>query len=294
MIASMTGFGATQRFVGGVRYSIEMRSVNHRYFKSSIKLPDGANFAEPAIEAQLRKKLTRGSVSLTLRIRNEAATAAYDINHRALSAYADALGQVDRNAGAPVTIDLATLATLPGVCQLPEMNDEQREARGGIVRQMVTDALDQLLEMRRREGQALHDDLVRLCDATRQLVQEIDERAPLVIDEYHQRLASRVERLLANATVELDRDAIAREVALYAERSDISEEMVRLRAHLDHFAEVCGGSSAAGRKLDFLAQEMLREANTIGSKSNDAWIARGVVELKATIDRIKEQVQNVE
>jgi len=218
----MTGFGASQRHVAGVRYTLEMRSVNHRYFKASIKLPDGANFAEPAIESQLRQRLTRGSVTLTLRIRNEAATAACDINHRALAAYADALRQVDRSAGAAVTIDLATLATLPGVCQLPEMDDAAREARAGIIREMVNDALDRLLEMRRREGQSLHDDLVRLCDEARGQVQTIEERAPSVIEEYHQKLETRVERLLADGSVELDRDTLAREVAVYADRADIS------------------------------------------------------------------------
>ena len=294
MIASMTGFGVAQRCVAGVHFALEMRSVNHRYFKASIKLPDGVNSAEPAIESQLRRKLTRGSVSLTLRIRNRAATAAYDINQGALSAYADALGQLDRKSGVDATIDLATLATLPGVCQLPDMDEAEHEARVGTVREMVAEALDQLVEMRRREGRALDDDLVRLREATLVELATIEERAPSVIEEYHGRLASRVERLLAGGKVELDRDAIAREVALYAERADISEEVVRLRAHLEHFAEVCAGSSSAGRKLDFLTQEMLREANTIGSKSNDARIARSVVEMKATIDRIKEQVQNVE
>lgn len=294
MIASMTGFGVAQRCVTGVSYALEMRSVNHRYFKASIKLPDGMTFAEPGIESQLREKLTRGSVSLTLRIRNQAATAAYDINHNALSVYADALSRVERKSGVAATIDLATLATLPGVCQLPELDESEREARVAIIREMVGEALGQLVEMRFREGQALHDDLVRLREATLVELAVIEERAPSVIEEYHERLGKRLERLLAGGTVELDRDAIAREVALYAERADISEEVVRLRAHLEHFAEVCEGSSSAGRKLDFLTQEMLREANTIGSKSNDARIARCVVEMKAAIGRIKEQVQNVE
>lgn len=294
MICSMTGYGEAQRSEDGTHYALALRTVNSRYFKAGIKLPDSVQFVEPMVENLLRSRLSRGSATMTLRLRNETETAAYDVNRKALAAYANALTQVKLPDGVQATIDLASLSTLPGVCQMPEMDETQQARRATVICEMTAQVLDDLIGMRRREGQALYDDLLKHCNEVKEQLTLIMKRAPVVLQEYHERLGSRVEALLGSGRLELDRDSISREVALYAERCDISEEIVRLRAHLDHFVEICDADEPVGRKLDFLAQEMLREANTIGSKSNDAAIARAVIELKSLIDRIKEQVQNAE
>ncbi len=294
MIVSMTGYGEVHRSDGGVEYALEIRSVNNRYLKSVIKLPESVQWAESAIEKLLRGRLTRGSVTVTLRRRNATATAAYEVNQAALSRYAAALATVELPDGVQATLDLATLTALPGVCQSHELTDTERESQIALITEMVETCLEQVVQMREREGKALHDDLVHHCAGLRETLDGVVEHAPTVVTEYRERLASRVESLMAAGRFELTVDSLAREVALYADRCDISEEISRLRAHLEHFVEICDAPTGVGRKLDFLAQEMLREANTIGSKSSDSQIARAVVEMKTGIDRIKEQVQNAE
>jgi uncharacterized protein (TIGR00255 family) len=162
------------------------------------------------------------------------------------------------------------------------------------VSELTARAMTALIDMRREEGQALRRDLHESCRAIQGLLREIGERAPFVVAEYHERLRTRVGQLMAMGKFELEADALAREVAIYAERCDIHEELSRLSSHLEQFEQVCDRGENAGRTLDFLTQELLREANTIASKSNDALITRNVVEIKGRIDRLKEQVQNVE
>ena len=203
------------------------------------------------------------------------------------------LRQVQPDAS-PVSIDMATILMLPGVCQPRQIDDEARHAQWQVVQQLAEQALDRLLAMRREEGQALRLDLLTQCQAIRDHLDVVARRAPSVIQEYHQRLARRVQELCAGATLELSKADLAREVAVFAERSDVNEELARLASHLDQFVQLCDSKEHAGRKLDFIAQEMLREANTIGSKANDGEIAREIVEVKSRIDRLKEQVQNVE
>ncbi len=294
MIASMTGYGEAQHHAEGVRCALEIRSVNNRFLKCTIKLPEAVQFAETEVEKVIRGRLVRGSVSVVMRMRCESADVAYDVNHAVLSSYVASIGKVRLPDGVSVSVDLGSLVSLPGVCQPPEITEHQREQWRAIVMSLLGTSLDQLTAMRQREGESLFKDLATHCDAIRVQMKTVADRAPVVIGEYHERLASRVESLMSKGRFELEKDALAREVAIFAERCDISEELVRLGSHVDHFIEICGQRDAVGRRLDFLAQEMLREANTIGSKSNDGEIARCVVEMKAIIDRIKEQVQNAE
>ncbi len=294
MIASMTGYGDAQASEDGVHYALEIRSLNNRYFKASIKLPEMLQFLESEVDRLLRSQLGRGSVNYSLRMRSESPNTAYEINRAALAAYVDQL-QAARPAGdASVTIDLATLTAIPGVCQPPQFDESVRTRYWQTVEKLTHRAMEALLQMRRQEGLALRDDLLGTLAALRELLGQIAARAPVVVEEYHRRLQHRVSMLLAESKIELERDSLMREVAIYAERCDINEEVSRLTAHFDQFAELCDSREYAGRKLDFLAQELLREVNTIGSKSQDAAIARSVVEMKGLIDRLKEQVQNVE
>jgi uncharacterized protein (TIGR00255 family) len=294
MIHSMTGYGEAQYAEDGVSYALEIRTLNNRYFKASIKLPENLQYLEAEAEKLLRKRLQRGSVTMVLRVRNSSATAAYEINRPALEHYLRRLEQARLPAGVTATVDLGTLLALPGVCQPPEQAEAERERIWKVAGELIERALDMVVRMRRQEGEALRRDLIGHCDRIREEAGEIAQRAPKVIADYQAKLSERIAVLLSGGELPVDQDSLLREVALYADRCDISEEIARLTSHLDQFAGLCDSREHTGRKLDFLAQEMLREANTIGSKSNDAVIARHVVEIKGSIDRLKEQVQNVE
>lgn len=294
MIQSMTGYGEAHHVEDGVDYALEIRSLNNRYFKTSIKLPENLQYLEPEVERVLRSRLQRGSVTYVLRMRNRSATAAYTINRAALAAYLDQLRDVPLPENVQAQVDLAAVMAMPGVCQAPEQDESAKEAAWKIIKALTETALDRLGEMRRAEGQALRTDLLNQCARIREHAAQIASRAPVVVQEYQQKLRDRVAQLVQDAKLNVDKDQLVREVAVYADRSDINEEITRLTTHLDQFARLCDSPELAGRKLDFLAQELLREANTIGSKSNDAYIAVRVVEIKGGIDRLKEQVQNVE
>ena len=294
MILSMTGYGSAERTEGGVAYQVEIRALNGRYLKITTKVSEGLQFTEPTIDKLVRSRLSRGSVSVSVRSKAVEAQAAYEINVPALQRYLDQLAQVQLGAGLHAGVDFGTLAALPGVCLPPEISDEIRQHQGQVVSELVGQALDALVAMREKEGLALQDDLLANCAALGEQVKAIAALGDAVIQEYQQRLQARVDQLLAQAKLNVDEDALRREVAIYADRSDISEELARMRSHLEQFAQFCDSPEAAGRRLDFLSQEMLREVNTVGSKSNHADIARRVIEMKALIDRLKEQVQNVE
>jgi uncharacterized protein (TIGR00255 family) len=293
MILSMTGFGEADARADGVALHAEVRSVNNRYFKATIKVPEQFQRFEADIDRLLRSMLGRGSISYNLRVKDENVPSAYEINAAAVRHYVNRLKEI--TAGQTGTqIDLASLLEIPGVCEPAEIDPAVLEAQFNTVEELTRDAVERVISMRRAEGAAIQKDLEQQCASIRSRLAEVAGRAPQVVEEYHKRLKVRIQQLLASTSVELEQDTLAREVAVFAERCDVNEEISRLSSHLDQFAELCRSPEEAGRKLDFLTQEMLREANTIGSKANDASLARCVVEIKASIDRIKEQVQNVE
>ena len=293
MIVSMTGFGDATAERDGTHYAVEIRSLNNRFFKPVIKLPETISGLEPELESMLREALGRGSITYILKMRSDSAEAAYHINTQALTAYLEQLKQV-KGLDGHVQIDLASLMQLPGVCQEPRDETDEIARHGPIVSELSKKAVVKLDAMRRREGEALFKELMRHVAGIASNLSEIQRRAPFVIEDYHKRLSQRVGQLLAKAELQLNQGDLIREVAVFAERADIAEEIQRLTSHLDAFEQACRSGEHAGRKLDFIAQEMLREANTIASKANDAQIARHIVEIKGAIDRLKEQVQNVE
>src|SRR3954447_16025153 len=293
MIVSMTGFGDATTERGGTHYAVEIRSLNNRYFKSVIKLPETISGLEPELESMLRERLGRGSITYILKMRSDSAEAAYHINTHALKSYLEQLQQV-KGIDRMVQIDLASLVELPGVCREPRDETDEIARHGPMVRELAKHAIVKLDGMRRREGEALFADLMKHVKVIAGSLKEIETRAPFVIDDYHKRLSQRVSQLLAKAELKLDENDLIREVAVFAERADVAEEIQRLTTHLDAFEQACRTGEHSGRKLDFIAQEMLREANTIASKANDSTIAKHIVEIKGAIDRLKEQVQNVE
>jgi uncharacterized protein (TIGR00255 family) len=289
----MTGFGDASAEKGGTHYAVEIRSLNNRYFKPVIKLPDTVSGLEPELETMLREKLGRGSITFILKMRSDSAQAAYHINTEALKAYVEQL-QAVKGLDRLLTIDLASLVNLPGVCSEPRDEADEIAEHGNVIRQITAKGIAKLDEMRRREGESLFKELMKHLTVIKASLDTIAERAPMVVDDYHKRLTQRVNQLMQKAELRVNENDLIREVAVFAERADIAEEIQRLSTHLTAFEEACRSGEHAGRKLDFITQEMLREANTIGSKANDATIAKHCVEIKGAIDRLKEQVQNVE
>ena len=294
MINSMTGYGEAQGELNGVSYAVEIKTVNNRYFKTVIKLPELVAFLEEDVEKLLRQSLSRGTVSYALRLKHISANALFDIDEAALQAIVEKLSRAGSSAGIKGAIDIGNLLNLPGIIRPTspdkELAEQIREAVVGISKE----AIDKLKQMRTSEGSFLEADLKKRCRAIEQNLDRINARTDVVLHEYAKRLRKRVDELLAHAELKLDEEMLAREVAIFADRSDISEEIARLDSHLKQFAQSCRANDQAGRKLDFISQEMLREANTIASKASDTEIVRCVVDMKCQIDRIKEQVQNIE
>ncbi len=293
----MTGFGEASAGANGIGFSMELRSLNNKFFKLSCRLPEEITSLEAELEQALRKSVARGSFVLTMKLKIDDERAASGVNEKVLLSYMDHLETVrSKIHDQSVQIDLTQLLALPGVLQ-PAVDDQKivEEARP-IVMGLLKKSLNKLKQMRIVEGAALADDLSKQLVVIMDRLSVIGERAPLVINEYHDKLSKRVGELLAKAELKINEPDLLKEVAVFADRADISEEITRLGGHVDQFREVLAAEAdePAGRTLDFLAQEMLRESNTIGSKCNDAQISRCVVELKSAIDRIKEQVQNVE
>ncbi|MHC4220107.1 MAG: YicC/YloC family endoribonuclease [Planctomycetota bacterium] len=292
MIRSMTGFGVASTEVDGARYVVELRSLNSKYFKALLRLPEDLQGLEGALEPVLSRRLNRGSVVLTVRFSDVSADAAAEINAKALGQYLEQLRSV---TGGNPNIDVGALLSLPGVV-INDTGEALVERVRPVLLGLVDEACARVLTMRTREGATLHEQLHKHRRRIADRLAIIARRAPEVVVHYRTRLRERIDALLAESGAALRDEDLIREVAVYAERSDITEEVSRLQGHLEQFAEIIDADAEepTGRTLDFLSQEMLREANTIASKCLDVEISREIVEVKGEIDRIKEQIQNVE
>lgn len=293
MLRSMTGFGSAAGCVEGVQFTVEVRSVNNRYLKPVIKLPEYWASAEAEVESLLRRQINRGTVTLNVRVKLPDEQAAHRVNTAALASYIEQLKVLEVDANPTMRIDLAALLALPGVCEPPPIEDLCQQTKAGLMK-LVEQALADLARMRSREGGALGKELKAHCKLLLKQAGVVNQKAPKVVEDYRDRLTARIGELTGTGTAGVDPGVLAREVALFAERCDVTEELARLKSHVEQFLSAADSPEPAGRKLDFIAQELLREANTIASKANDAEVARAAVEMKTAIDRIKEQVQNIE
>jgi uncharacterized protein (TIGR00255 family) len=294
MINSMTGYGYAEGQLNGVTYTVEIKTVNNRYFKVNMKLPETAAFLEEAVEKLLRRNLSRGTVNYVLRLKNAPVNVLFDIDETALQAIMERLNRIASSANIKCPIDIGSLLNLPGILEPASPDEEIAEQIKKTVLEISQEAIDKLKQMRAVEGTALEADLNKHCSAIKQDLDKICARSAIVLQKYAEKLKKRVNELLAGAKLKLDEETLAREVAIFAERSDISEEISRLDSHLQQLLQGCQANGQAGRRLDFISQEMLREANTIASKASDTEIIGFVVDIKCRIDRIKEQVQNIE
>jgi len=302
MIYSMTGYGSAEAASGQMACVVEIKTVNNRYFKTRLKVPELVAFLEDDIENLLRQEISRGMVNYVLHLKDETAETFFNINEKNLKSYMEKLARIASTTSMNWTIDIGNLLNLPEVVAPAVADKQTAENIKQLILGATRKALEALRQMRRAEGAALADELQKHCDQIKSKLEMIKRRAPVVLNEYADKLRKKADELLAGSNLNVDKQVLAMEVAVFAERSDISEEVARLESHISQFTsclqEGCSPGKAApsqaGRRLDFLSQEMLREANTIASKAGDAEIIHGVVDIKCLIDRIKEQVQNVE
>jgi uncharacterized protein (TIGR00255 family) len=294
-LRSMTGFGAASVAKGKIVARVEVRSVNHRHIQVKTRLGSEQSHLEPAMEALVREKLERGSISLSATVEREAAAGAARVNAEVARRYQKLLMSLAKELRLEGGVRLDTLIGLPGVIGSAE-DDSRREAEDELLLGCARKALEELLKMRAREGASLLADLRKNTAGIAKLVAGIEARMPEVVREHHESLRSRVELLLngQSGRVAVRPEDLAREVALLADKMDVGEEIARLTSHLGQWESLLSKGGSVGRQLEFLVQELLREANTIGSKCNDAKVAHAVVELKTLIERLREQVQNVE
>jgi uncharacterized protein (TIGR00255 family) len=290
----MTGFGGAHCQRDGLAAAVEIRTINSRYFKISIRCGEGYGSLEPQIEAVVRDSVRRGTIQVNLKVDRARSPDEYLIDQRVLDGYRRQLEAIRARWQQAEPVSLESLLLLPGVAN----EDTSKLGDAGddwpAIRDTLQQAMENLGRMRAEEGRTMAADLLVNCRVVASSLAEIEKRAAVVVDAYRNRLLERLRKTLAEFQVTLDPGDLIREVALFAERSDISEEVVRLRSHVEQFEATMALPESSGRKLDFLTQEMFREANTIGAKANDVEIARHVIEAKTAVERIREMVQNVE
>lgn len=290
----MTGHGEAHLQEAGLSVTVEVRSVNSRYFKLSLRAGESFLALEPRVESLVRQQVRRGTVQVAVRVAREDSPDRYQLNLKVLEGYCRQLNQFNQTCGWLEPVRPDALLGLPGVLDERLGDANCVESDWVLLARAIEQALDSMDAMRRQEGAVMARDLQANCEAIRAHLDTIAARAPFVADAYRERITDRLNRLLSEYDVQVQPADIVREVGTFAERIDISEELVRLGSHLDQFAAMVEHEDGSGRKLDFLTQEMFREANTIGSKGNDAVIAGRVVEIKALIERMREMIQNVE
>ncbi|MFI4875672.1 MAG: YicC/YloC family endoribonuclease [Blastopirellula sp. JB062] len=294
MLLSMTGFGESHAQLDGLAVTVEVRAVNNRYFKLNIRGAEGYACFEPQIEAIVRKHAKRGTINVNYRVHREASADDFRLNEAVLRSYLQQLRDVSSNLGLTETPHWDSLLQLPGVIAERGSESIDVDADWPLLEKVLNEALTRFTQMRREEGRAMGADLANNCQEIAKHLAEVEILAPQVVENYRTRITERLGKLLEEFEVTHDQASVIREVGVFADRTDISEEIVRLRSHLDQYAKIMEQEESAGRKLEFLTQEMFRETNTIGSKANDSEIARRVVEMKTCIERIREQIQNVE
>lgn len=295
MIRSMTGFGSAEVQCEQWTVRVEARSVNHRELQLTCRLPDVFQLKELELRKLLERKVRRGHVYLVLSCRPRSGQSEVLVDEERLRAYIRTLRSVAESEEVPFQLDLATLMRLPGALKDMTADDEMRDVLWPHVVAATEAAVDSLTEMRSTEGANLSRQLEDICAAMEGLVDAVQQGRPALMATYRDRLKERVERLLEGTDVLVNEDSLAREVAFFADRSDVSEEIERLRSHLAQLREALESEDApVGRKIEFLGQEMLREANTMAAKVPAGAQVRQVLELKSEIERLREQARNVE
>ena len=292
MIQSMTGFGRGEAANEKYKVTIEMKSVNHRYLDLSVRLPRKLNFYEPAIRNQVKEFAKRGKIDIFVsmeQLQENAESIQY--NPQIAAAYLSGISQMADEFSIDGTIQAYQLARFPDVFTKAEEDDNEEEWIP-IVTQALRDACEKFAESRRIEGEKLAKDLSAKLDHISDLVDKIETRSPQIVEEYRKKITGKVEQLLGDT--QIDENLLATEIVMFSDKICVDEEMVRLRTHVEHVKETLAVGENIGRKLDFLIQEMNREANTTLSKANDSEVSEYGIDLKTEIEKIREQIQNIE
>lgn len=292
MIKSMTGFGRAMAEKDGYVISVELKSVNHRYFEFNCRLPRQYGFAEEKLKSYVNSKVSRGKVDCFLGIEAlDTDNADVVVNHTLASAYIKAMNELAQEYSLKNDISSVSISRFPDVFVLKKA-DEDEEKLWGYIKEVADEAIEKFVAMRESEGEQMKKDVLSRADYILDCVSFIESRSPQTIKEYNDKLIARVHELIGDAS--LDENRIIQEVAIYADKVAVAEETVRLRSHISQLKEFLESSEPIGRKMDFLVQEINRETNTIGSKACDVDIARKVVDIKAEVEKIREQIQNIE
>ena len=292
MIKSMTGYGRAQGSFSGGEITVEVKSVNNRYLDCGVKLPRGYAYLEEGVKSLVQKSISRGKVDVYITIDSAGAdNVKISVNGPVAAGYIEAMRSLVRDYGIQDDISVSAISQFNDVLLVEKQEQDENEVKTAIS-SVVQNALDAFDAMRTREGEALKADLLQKADGILTLVSSVEARSPITVAAYRERLTAKMREVLEER--QIDEARIIQEAAIYADKVAVDEETVRLRSHVDQLKGMLNDGGVIGRKLDFLMQEMNREANTIGSKGNDVEQARNVVNIKSELEKIREQIQNIE
>mgnify|MGYP003293817193 CR=1 FL=1 len=292
MIKSMTGYGSAKGTVDGLEIHIELKSVNNKFLDTSVRLPRGYLFAEEAIKAAVQRHISRGKLDVYMNVESsQSSELCVKVNEELLKSYLDAIGHIAESCNLPNDATAMSVSRFPDVLTVEKVEHDPEALAAGIAA-IAEQALEDFDRMRLREGEKLREDVLNRLAAIASMVCTVEQESPKTVAEYRKRLEQKMAEVLGNTMI--DENRILAEAAIFADHIAVDEETVRLRSHMSQLREMLDGNSPIGRKIDFLIQEFNREANTIGSKCQNSDIAHVVVDLKSEIEKIREQIQNIE
>lgn len=292
MLKSMTGYGRAQKVLNGRDILVEIRSVNHRYYEYSSRIPRTYNYIDEKLKTLLKTSVSRGKVEVAVTINNiEAKDTEIAVNMTVAEGYVNALRGVSEQLGLADDLTLSKLIKLPDIFNIQKTPDDEEKIWNDIS-QVTTEALNRFVSMREVEGERLKADVTSKADGILAMVSEVEKLSPVTVENYRNRLYKKLSEILESK--DIDEQRILTEAAVFSEKIAVDEETVRLRSHISQLVSMLESDEAVGRKLDFIVQEMNREVNTIGSKAQDLSITKLVVDMKAEIEKIREQIQNIE
>lgn len=292
MVKSMTGYGRCEETVGGRRITVELKSVNHKYFEFSPRVTRGYGFLEDKLKSYVQSRVARGKIDLFLSIETlEDADVVVSVNHSLAAGYIAALREITERYKLPDTVTVNSLSRYSDIFSVHKAPEDE-EAIWAAVQPVAEKAVDAFIAMRETEGSRLYEDVMARAAVILELVGKIEARSPETVKAYRERLEMKLREVLSDTAI--DEQRILIEAAIFADKVAVAEETVRLRSHFEQLKSLLGAEEPSGRKMDFLVQEMNRETNTIGSKASDSQIAYMVVDIKAEIEKIREQIQNIE
>ena len=294
MVQSMTGFGRCETEINGRAVTVEIKSVNHRYFEFSCRITRGYSFLEDKLKSFVNSKVSRGKIDMFVSIGAADDTPSeVSVNHSLVAGYLAAMQEIADTYHIENDAAVVSLSRFPDVFTVNKAAVDEEQLMADVL-SVAEQALNSFLAMRRTEGEKMKADILGRAHTILSIVDEIEERSPKTVREYEERLLERIRQTLENLSVEVDEQRVLTEVAVFADKVAVAEETVRLRSHFEQLSRFLERNEPVGRKIDFIIQEMNREANTIGSKVQDAQLAHKVVDIKSEIEKIREQVQNIE